>query len=409
MIHILERPEQLDPLMDALCSQPPLTLDQRLDLLEAWREAIVADDAAINVPGALFLNLWLRRSNLQSVLKRELGAEELTGGWSDAEGVKTRWFPVGVVAHWPAGNIEIQPILSLTTAFLGGNRSVVRVSPSLLRSVEPLLAVLDRFEGGQEILSRSLFVSFDRQAQSIHSRMASLVDGAMIWGGHEAVMNLRSLPFPPLAKLAVFGPRYSAVLMDAGAWAEEKVRTAWCRRLARDLWPFEQQACSSPQPIFVQRSESLDEQLILDSLQEALEREAAIHPREQLDPALTSEIVRSRARWLMADPEHAARFPSTPEWTLLIGEGYELVKGGRILTLQFVDQLEDALKRLDRNAQTLGLAMADREEALRIAEQAGCQGIDRIVPVGRMHVYDSPWDGHPLVCSMMRQVRFIAG
>ena len=42
-------------------------------------------------------------------------------------------FPIGVVGHWPAGNVEIQPLLSMTCALLGGNAALVRVPDGLDR------------------------------------------------------------------------------------------------------------------------------------------------------------------------------------------------------------------------------------------------------------------------------------
>ena len=81
--------------------------------------------------------------------------------------------------------------------------------------------------------------------------MARSVDGAMIWGGEEAVLQIRSLPFPHWARIAVFGPRISVAVMDEGAWNDENEREAWCRRIARDVWQFDQQACSSPHADFL--------------------------------------------------------------------------------------------------------------------------------------------------------------
>jgi hypothetical protein len=41
-----------------------------------------------------------------------LGPNFLNGGWWEDGRARLRAFPLGVVGHWPAGNIEIQPILS---------------------------------------------------------------------------------------------------------------------------------------------------------------------------------------------------------------------------------------------------------------------------------------------------------
>jgi hypothetical protein len=40
-----------------------------------------------------------------------------------------------------------------------------------------------------------------------------------------------------------------------------------------------------------------------------------------------------------------------------------------------------------------------------LAEVAGRNGVDRIVKLGRMHVFGSPWDGADLIRPMVRLVR----
>jgi len=42
-----------------------------------------------------------------------------------------------------------------------------------------------------------------------------------------------------------------------------------------------------------------------------------------------------------------------------------------------------------------------------LAQAAGCRGVDRIVKLGRMHVFTSPWDGLDLIRPMVRMVRHV--
>jgi hypothetical protein len=55
--------------------------------------------------------------------------------------------------------------------------------------------------------------------------------------------------------------------------------------------------------------------------------------------------------------------------------------------------------------QTLGLAVGDAAEDAVLAQAAAKSGVDRIVKLGRMHVFGSPWDGADLVRPMTRLVR----
>jgi hypothetical protein len=232
----------------------------------------------------------------------------------------------------------------------------------------------------------------------------------MIWGGQEAVLQVRSLPFPHWARIAVFGPRMSVATMDAGAWNDPDEQKTWCLRIARDVWQFDQQACSSPQVLFIENKAGQSTAEFLTNLQHAFENENKAHPRRTIPAALTSAISSARASWLLEDPSHKAVFPMGPDWTILIGAGPYLPQPvqGKTLAVLEVDDLLDAISKLDGNVQTLGIGMADAEKEKEIALLAGRRGIDRIVKLGRMHTFVPPWDGMDLIRPMVRMVRYVS-
>jgi len=84
-------------------------------VFDAWAGSLDAREMD-DIPGILFLRMWLKRGNLEPIIARELGA-----GACMASGLiwprPVQGLPVGVVGHWPAGNVEIQPLLSLTCSF----------------------------------------------------------------------------------------------------------------------------------------------------------------------------------------------------------------------------------------------------------------------------------------------------
>jgi Acyl-CoA reductase (LuxC) len=380
-----------------------------MTVFENWAKKL--DDRELdNLPGIPFLRLWLRRGTLEPIIARELGANGLHGGWTEYGSGKCKAFPLGVVGHWPAGNVEIQPILSMTCALLGGNAALVRIPSGLVDLTRLLMEKLVESDPEERLTSRTFMAAFERGRQDLHEAMAQAVDGAMIWGGKEAVLQIRALPFPHWARLAVFGPRISVAAMDAGAWGNPELQKAWCLRMARDVWQFDQQACSSPQVLFLEKGAGLSTAEFLSHLQDAFETENKAHPRQSIPAAMTSTICRARASWLLSDTAHRAIFPMGPEWTLLLGEGPDLVEPTqrKTLTVLEVDDLYEAISRLDGTVQTLGLGMADAEKEKKLALLAGRRGVDRIVKLGRMHVFVPPWDGLDLIRPMVRLVRHVS-
>src|SRR5580692_6543796 len=243
-----------------------------LEIFEKWAAAL-SDRELHDVPGATFLRLWLRRGTLEPVLLRELGANALSGGWWEDGRAKLRAFPLGVVGHWPAANVEIQPILSMTCALLGGNGCLVRVPSGLVEITRRVMEKLQEVDRSDSVTGRIFMASFDHSRMDLHEAMAQAVDGAMIWGGAEAVSQVRGLAFPHWARVVVFGPRLSAAAMDAESWGNLAERSSWCRRIARDVWQFDQQACSSPQTLFLERGAGCDPDAFLEDLRQAFQEE----------------------------------------------------------------------------------------------------------------------------------------
>jgi hypothetical protein len=380
-----------------------------ISVFDSWARKLDSRELDV-LPGIPFLRMWLRRGTLEPIIARELGPSGLDGGWTESGHAKLRAFPMGVVGHWPAGNVEIQPILSMTCALLGGNAAIVRIPSGLVDLTRLLMERLAQSDLDGRLTRRIFMASFDHRRQDLQAAMARSVDGAMIWGGEEAVLQIRALPFPHWARIAVFGPRISVAAMDAGAWSDADQQKAWCLRLARDVWQFDQQACSSPQVLFMERRAGQSPAQFLSNLQRAFETENRAHARREIPAVLTSTICQARASWLLSGSTHRAVFPSSPDWTLLFGSGADIPQPaqGKTLTVLEVDDLLEPISKWDGNVQTLGLGIADPEKEKNVTLLAGRRGVDRVVKLGRMHVFVSPWDGMDLIRPMVRMVRHVS-
>jgi len=412
LIQAVDSPEEIISAAGRLreiARQTEFSPEAVFEVFERW--ALALDGPGLReVPGVAFLRLWLRRSTLEPILLRELGPDSLKGGWREDGRARLRPFPLGIIGHWPAGNIEIQPMLSMTCALLGGNCCFVRVPSGLVEMTEQIMEKLAEVDRTGELMLRILMVTFDHSRADLHEAMAKSVDGAMIWGGAEAVSEVRALPFPHWARVVVFGPRLSVAAMDAGAWTDPTERSSWCRRIARDVWQFDQQACSSPQTLFLESDGGSDPREFAEDLKRAFEEENLSHPRRHLDPASTSAICLARASWLLEDARNQAWFPASPDWTILLGRGAEMPKPTqwRTLSVLLVDDLMDVISRFDGTVQTLGLGICDAHREEKLARAAGRRGVDRIVKLGSMHAFSSPWDGTDLIRPTVRLVRHVS-
>jgi hypothetical protein len=230
----------------------------------------------------------------------------------------------------------------------------------------------------------------------------------MIWGSEDAVLATRRLPFPHWTRFSIFGPRNSIAMLDRCAWTDPELRPTWCKRLARDVWQFEQRACSSPQVLFVERDPVVPIDDLLGDLEAAFRQENQLHGRTELAPFHASNIARARAEWLLEGGSRQARFSSGPDWTILVGDGptFPAAVQNRCLFVQVVEDLTNPIQHFHGEVQTIGLGCGDPCTERAVVDEALRHRVDRITWLGRMHVFDSPWDGTELVAPMTRIVRY---
>src|SRR5271167_852402 len=132
-IHQVDAPEEISGAAAQLRQrvlEREITPHEVMTAFDSWAASLDAREMD-DIPGILFLRMWLKRGNLEPIIARELGANALHGGWTEYGRAKCKAYPVGVVGHWPAGNVEIQPLLSTTCALLGGNAALVRIPGAL--------------------------------------------------------------------------------------------------------------------------------------------------------------------------------------------------------------------------------------------------------------------------------------
>lgn len=423
----VEHADHLRHCLDDFLAQPPSleadTLERIVSGLESWAQALGPELGSET--GLPFLKTWWRAQQLRSVLRHEFGAGAELGPLDGTPGVGERsWASVGTVLHWPAANVPIQPLLSLTCGLLSGNRNIVRVPAGLVEFMRKVLECAP--PSIAEVFDRVLFLAFPSDRRDLASMCAERSDAAMVWGGQEAVSQVRSLPFPHWARIQVFGPRTSAamVLLDERLMAQADELKKLCRRIARETWQFDQEACSSPLVLYVQTPVSgaasdreagpvvrEAEHVFLQMLAQAFDEEQRAHPRRELSARMSVDIAKARADWLLEDEQAQVIASKGPAWTILHGglmNREPALLQGKTLNVVSTDDLEAIAARMDGSVQTLGLWVCDPDLEQRIVRAAQHSGVDRVVRLGMMHVFNTPWDGHELVRSLCRRVHFIS-
>jgi hypothetical protein len=380
---------------------------------QAWTQpgsamARMVSDLAIG-----FLPLWLRRANLETVvaqaLRGNLGA--IDGFVPQAPGTarRHRAQPRGLLVHWVAGNVPLLGMISLIQGLLSKNANLVKVARQnagvLPYFLEALADVRYQRPDGREIagtlLTDAVRAIYTDREDAAGATLSALADVRVAWGGREAVEAIMNLPRRFGTEDIVFGPKISFVVVGAEMLADAASARRVASLVARDTVALGQRGCNSPHTVFVERGGALTPEAFAALLGEELCRAARQAPADTA-PQEAFQILGWRAEY---DMRGQAWYGDDVRWSVFYSDedrGLATPCYGRTLFVRPVDDVFEVAALCSVNTQTAGLALGDRR--LKVAEALTAKGIERCPDVGRMSLYDAPWDGMYPIDRMVRWV-----
>ncbi|MEU2452993.1 acyl-CoA reductase [Streptomyces sp. NPDC012765] len=201
------------------------------------------DPAVLSELGGL-----LGRRKLTRKLRRELGGAT-PGRLNRAdprESVFEAWAPVGLVAHIAPGNAATVAPLSIVEGLLTGNVNILRTSSADTLLTQHLMAELAALDPSGALAARIVVLRFPSSRQEWLRLMCAPADAVAVWGGEAAVEGVAA-HVPAGCRLVEWGHRISFAYLTADAWSD----AATLDGLADDVCLLEQEACSSPQVVYL--------------------------------------------------------------------------------------------------------------------------------------------------------------
>ncbi|MBR3866283.1 MAG: acyl-CoA reductase [Butyricicoccus sp.] len=219
-----------------------------------------------------------RKESLLYKLKMELGEEILEPLRSGAHVWQRRRFPLGVLFHIAAGNVDGLPAYSVVEGLLAGNINLLKLPSADAGLSVRLLHALTQVEPA---LADYIYV-FDLPSTDLEglTRLADLSDGVVVWGGDEAVRAARRLAHPG-TKIIAWGHKLSFAYATADASKEE------IRALARHICQTGQILCTSCQGVYVDTEDPKEARRFAKKLLFALGEAAQELP--PVDPGLRGQ------------------------------------------------------------------------------------------------------------------------
>jgi phenylacetate-coenzyme A ligase PaaK-like adenylate-forming protein len=354
---------------------------QRLTAL--LRQAAVPKDEAARTLRDIAAALG--REALETKLTRELGGIDpgRLARFDLRREVFEAWLPVGLLVHITPGNAPAAGALSVVEGLLAGNVNVAKTSGGS-RFTHGLLASLGELDPTGQIASRVVVLGFPSSRTGWLERLCAAADAVAAWGGEEAIAGVAALVRPG-CRLVDWGPKLSFAYLTADTWSAPET----LRAVAADICRLDQQACSSPQVVYLDTDDT-DEvfafaERFATVLADAVSEVSPAEPELMESAEITNTVlVAQLEQHLDLTRVHAAPDGS---WHVL-ADTRGALRASPLHRTVWVKPLPrkriaEVLRPMRRYLQTVGLG-ADRRDTAELATAVLAAGAQRVTVPGEM-------------------------
>lgn len=358
------------------------------------------------------LEMALSRAYLERKLSVELGSREALEMWQGGNGAAfKRALPRGVTLHVSSGNVFTGGILSMIEGILTKNVNLLKAASKA--PLFPLLFAKSLKESDPEglIADSIAILSWSGGKSQLHRVFQQHCDAIVVWGGEEVVREYRE-GLSLKTHLVEYGPKVSFAAVSAERLDHPDVPDQLARSIA--LW--DQNACSSPQVLYLEdaSADGAPTERFVAALARALDAVQAELPQGPLDRQERAEVTKERemARFEMAMGTSRLVTPGqAPYWTIVLEQdpAFKLSPLFRTIYVKRVMDLLELPGHLAEYAdylQTAGVS-APPERLFPLAQRLLDQGVLRVTPLGEMSG-GTPGEPHDGLIALNELVKWVS-
>lgn len=365
--------------------------------------------------GMGFIVAWLKKKNINKLLSTNFktisSLDKPTFDNLSNSFLYTR--PLGIAVHWIAGNVPVLGVISLFQSLLTKNKSIVKVPanfknllPAILEDLndssyfsKPVKEIIDT------LLSSVLILYIDQEDFESQQKLSRNADIRIVWGGLEAVSSVIRLEKKINCRDIIFGPKISLAYVSKNRLQDKKDLTLLSKALADDIFAFDQAGCNSPHNLLIEKGSKYNIHKIAKNISESFDSKSrgSNHISEPIDKfnLLTKKFL------YQSNDKFSVISGSDDEWGVFINKSnttkIEEPLYGRTVFLSEVKNLEEIGKILPTNIQSLGLFTKTKEKD-QIIQTLSNFGVDRFPDIGKMSLYENPWDGYMPLQQMVKWI-----
>lgn len=361
-----------------------------------------------------FLIAWLKKTNLKNLLELNFkNFKVLDEPCFDTNNTIIIAKPRGIALHWLAGNVPVLGVISLFQSLVTKNKSIVKVPMNFKTVLPEILDDLKKsnyFKGEKKKLMKSVLDSIiviyvdksDTHSQDILSQAADI---RIAWGGLEGISAFLKLPKKLNCRDIVFGPKVSLAFVKK----EKLKKLADLKNMAKlicdDIIPFNQMGCNSPHNLIIEKGSNFSLHDVANAINEEFKKRK-LNLKFTNDPLINFNILTKKFIY-QTEKNKEVISGKKNNWNIFINISSKtkiqdpLFK--KNIYISEIKHLNDLEKILPNNTQSMGLLCEEKDKKL-IMKKFSDFSIDRFPNLGKMSLYQNPWDGYLPLHDMVRWI-----
>ncbi len=364
------------------------------EFLNSLSVALMSDEVAKLYPDVISFAFWCRKANIAK-LKQEFAEKHIRLG-------------LGRVFHIAPSNVPINFAFSYAIALLAGNANIVRVPTKDFPQTSIVCRVINQLftdKKYKKIADMTAFVKY-QQSDEITSAFSANCNARIIWGGDQAINNIRKLTIPERSIEIAFADRYSFCVIDGNSilQADNVTLNTLASSFYNDTYLMDQNACSSPHLIvWLGEGDVLTKarQRFWDSAYKAVAAKyemQAVHAVDKFTQLCRNAI----------DLDNVMQCERYGNYIYRIKLGdlpldMDSLRGKYGYFFEYdTDDINNLAHVVTTKYQTLTYFGVDKDILVDFVLENHLLGLDRIVPIGAALDISVIWDGYDLIRTLSR-------
>lgn len=307
----------------------------------------------------------------------------------------------GIVFHISPPNTPLNFAYSLVSGILSGNLNIVRLPSKKNRQTDIILSAIKVLSGEPEFnlyTQRMLFIRYNK-LNSASAYFSSVCDARIVWGGNEAIKEIKKNNLSDRAIDVTFGDKYSICIINADTYIHETSPKNVAQAFYNDTFLFDQQACTSPHLVVWLGSDvnvATSKKIFWDNLYEVAKQQYNLQAHSAID-----KLVAFYHQAIHMDGIKRTPMPDNIIWRIELDKLSEKVEKYRGNCGYFVEYKAFSLLELagiiSNKHQTIACYGIEKENWDQLTFQNETQIMDRIKPIGKTSDFSLTWDGYNLI------------